>query len=82
MSEHRQKSWLELCELDSQQQDTEKRLAITAEIEHLLADEQRKKPADRVRAQGEKLKRTASHILYNPQRILFATDDALRAQCR
>jgi hypothetical protein len=48
MADYGNKSWLELCELASKEQDNEKVLALVAEIEHLLAaDDQRQKSADR-----------------------------------
>jgi hypothetical protein len=54
MADYGNKSWLELCELASKEQDPEKLLALVAEIEHLLAaDEQHKKSADRALREGE-----------------------------
>jgi len=55
------KKLVRTLEIASQQQGTEKRLAITAEIEHLLADEPCKNQQTVCWAQGEKLKRTGYH---------------------
>jgi hypothetical protein len=56
MTENRKESWLELCALASIEQDPEKLLALVTEIEQLLAaEDQPKKPADRIlRAESEK----------------------------
>jgi hypothetical protein len=45
MADYRNKSWLELCELASKEQDPTKLMALLAEIDLLLAAEHDPKPS-------------------------------------
>jgi hypothetical protein len=52
MADYRNKSWLELCELASKEQDPTKLMALLAEIDLLLAAEHDPKPSATISPNG------------------------------